>query len=183
MQDGTTAMHTLNHHGDERQLGLLVRQRPHHGAVAGSPHFSLLHAAGTAQHSHHVPHRAEAVCICACVRARARARVCVWGGGGHQSCGHAYSHTNSDHLLTSALFCVLAIVYVLVCSQHCGPTARHVVKAAAGMSKARKCNSSRGLHSNCSPHAVHCWSRFCPLHSWQEENRCCHQVSFKEQRK
>ena len=50
--------------------------------------------------------------LCVCVRAC----VCV-GGGGHQSCGHAYSHTNSDHLLTSALWplsmswCVVNIVY------------------------------------------------------------------------
>ena len=48
VQGGTTAMHALDHNGHERQLGLPVRQWPHHGAVAGPPCLSLLHAAGIA---------------------------------------------------------------------------------------------------------------------------------------
>lgn len=48
VQGGTTAMYTFDHDGDERQLSLFVGQWPHHGAVAGTPHLSLLHAAGAA---------------------------------------------------------------------------------------------------------------------------------------
>lgn len=48
VQGGKAAMYTLDHNGDERQLSLLVGQWPHHGVVAGTPHLSLFHAAGTA---------------------------------------------------------------------------------------------------------------------------------------
>ena len=65
-------MHTLDYNGDERQLGLLVRQWPHHGVVAGPPHRSLLHAAGAATLT---PHdlALSACASCACLH------VCLAG--------------------------------------------------------------------------------------------------------
>lgn len=53
LQSGTTALYTIDNHGDERQLGLLVRQWAHHGPLAGSPHPSILHAAGIAMPTSH----------------------------------------------------------------------------------------------------------------------------------
>ena len=72
VQGGTTAMHTLDNNGDERQLSLLVRQWPHHGALAGPPHLSLLHATGIATLTPHGLLR-SACKRCACLH------VCLAG--------------------------------------------------------------------------------------------------------
>ena len=66
MQGGPTAMYTLDHHGDEGQLGLLVRQWSHHGPVVRPPHPSFLHAAGTAfsMHKLSVPSFVHELLLC-----------------------------------------------------------------------------------------------------------------------